>query len=367
MSRVLLVLSAIALPLASCGSGGGSDGSAQTAANSAEVPGDVLARTSGTTGLDPDLLAATLAAADTLDRIRALVVARDGEVLAERYWGGYAADEPANVKSASKSVLSAIAGRAIAEGVLGGVDEPVAPLFAAELPADADPRLYEITVGDLLSMRAGLESTSGRNYGAWAVSADPVRYALARPFVAEPGGRVVYSTGTSHLLSAALTRASGRSTLELAREWLGGPLGVTVPPWSRDPQGVYYGGNEMALSPRAMLRFGEAYRQGGVYGGERVVPESWVRESWEPRGRSPWSGFAYGYGWWIKEARGHGAYFAWGYGGQMVFVVPSLGLTAVMLSDPTARSTEGGHLGALHALLDDGLVPAAERGGEQDG
>ena len=359
MPRVLLLLSALAL--VACQPDGGL-GVAAPGARAAGAPADVLARTSETTGLDPERLAATLAAADTLDRLRALVVARDGEVLAERYWGGYAFDEPANIKSASKSVLSALAGRAIAEGVFSGVDQTVAPIFAAEIPDGADPRVREITVGDLVSMRAGLESTSGPRYGAWAVSPNPVRYALSRPFVAEPGGRMVYSTGTSHLLSTALTRASGRTTLDLARDWLGEPLGVAVPPWSRDPQGVYYGGNEMSLSPRAMLRFGEAYRQGGVYDGERVVPEAWVRQSWEPWGRSRYSGFAYGYGWWIKETRGHGVYFAWGYGGQMVFVVPSLGLTAVMLSDPTTGSTEGGHLAALHALLDDGLVPAAERG-----
>ena len=114
---------------------------------------------------------------------------------------------------------------------------------------------------------------------------------------------MLYSTGSSHLLSALLTRASRRSTLALAREWLGGPLDVTVSAWSRDPQGVYYGGNEMALSPRATLRFGQTYRQGGVNDDDRVVPEGWVRASWEPRGRSPWSG--YGYGWWLTEARGH--------------------------------------------------------------
>ena len=67
------------------------------------------------------------------------------------------------MKSASKSVLSALVGRAIAGGVLDGVDQLTAPVFAAEVPADADPRIQEITVGHLLSMRAGLESTSGRN------------------------------------------------------------------------------------------------------------------------------------------------------------------------------------------------------------
>ena len=67
--------------------------------------------------------------------------------------------------------------------------------------------------------------------------------------------------GSSHLLSAVLTRASGRSTHALAREWLGEPLGIEIPPWPRDPQGIFFGGNDMLMSPRALLRFGELYRQ----------------------------------------------------------------------------------------------------------
>ena len=73
---------------------------------------------------------------------------------------------------------------------------------------------------------------------------------------------MLYSTGSYHLLSAALTQASGRSTLALARDWLGEPLGIEIPPWTRDPQGFYLGGNNMMLSPRALLRFGEMYRAG---------------------------------------------------------------------------------------------------------
>ena len=70
---------------------------------------------------------------------------------------------------------------------------------------------------------------------------------------------MLYSTGSSHLLSAVLTRASGRSTHDLAREWLAEPLGIELPPWPRDPQGIYFGGNDMLMSPRALLRFGELY------------------------------------------------------------------------------------------------------------
>ena len=316
-----------------------------------------IARTSG---LDRALLDTALADAAKLPALNSIIVARDGRVLAERSLDGRSLDTPVNIKSASKSVLSALTGIAIGRRALSP-ETRVLPLLAGRTPADPDPRLRNLTVDHLLSMRAGLRSTSGANYGRWAASPDWVRAALSLPMEDAPGGRMIYSTGTSHILSAALARATGRSTLELARDWLGGPLGISVPAWSRDRQGTYFGGNDMALSPRALLRFGELYRNDGVHAGRRILPEGWVRTSWMRRGVSSWTGASYGYGWWIGEARGHPVYYAWGYGGQMVYVVPDLALTVVMTSDAD-RPRDGAHVDALHALLADRIVPAAERG-----
>lgn len=315
-----------------------------------------------TTGLDPAAMARTVEAASRLPRIRSLLVLRDGQTLAEhRFNGGPALNQLVNIKSASKSVISALVGIAIARGALKGVDQPVLSVLGGDAPANPDPRLARVTVGNLLSMQAGLERTSGEFYGRWVSSPNWVRFALARPFVDAPGGAMLYSTGNTHLLSAMLTKATGRSTLQLARAWLGTPLGIGVPAWSADPQGIYFGGNEMRLSPRAMARFGELYRLGGVIDGQRVLPASWIEQSWTPRSVSPWSGGQYGYGWFIGQTAGHPVRFAWGYGGQMIYVVPDLGLTVVMTSDANgARDTA--HIGALHSLLAEGIVPAAEAG-----
>ena len=316
-----------------------------------------------TRGLDPVLMDEGLAQARQLPNLNSLIVARDGEVLAEHRLNGPPLDQPVNIKSASKSVLSALTGIAIEKGVLSGVDQKIAPILRADLPAGGDPRLQAIEVGHLLSMQAGLGRTSGQYYGAWVTSPNWVRHALARPFDDDPGGRMIYSTGTSHLMSAVLTRASGRSTHALAQAWLAEPLGVSIPPWPRDPQGIYFGGNDMLMSPRALVRFGELYRQDGVIDGVRILPEGWVSESWTPRTTSPWSGRDYGYGWFHRVSNGHDVHFAWGYGGQMVFVVPSLALTVVMTSDPRPRPREESHVGDLHRLLDEAIIPAAVRGG----
>ncbi len=346
-----LIGAALALaPLAAC--------SAQVAAPPAEAPPGAATR-----GLDPVLMDQAVRTAAALPRIRSLLVLRDGETLAEhRFNGGPPLDRPVNIKSASKSVLSALVGVAIARGVIEGPDQSVLSVLKTDAPATPDPRLQQLTVAHLLSMRAGLERTSGTYYGRWVTSPNWVRYALSRPFVDEPGGNMLYSTGSTHLLSAMLTRASGRSTLALAQEWLGKPLGVQIPPWPRDPQGIYFGGNDMLLSPRALARFGELYRNGGRAGGQQVVPEAWIEESWRRRTVSSRSGNAYGYGWFIGETAGHPVRFAWGYGGQMLYIVPDLRLTVVMTSDPYSPR-ERDHIGALHRLLAEAIVPAAEKGG----
>ena len=327
-----------------------------------QEPGKVLRAGVRTVGMDAATMTAAVESASRLPRLRSLLVMRDGQTLAEhRFNGGPPLDRPVNIKSASKSVLSALVGIAIDRGVLKGVDQPVLSVLRTEAPSNPDPLLYRLTVGNLLSMQAGLERTSGPHYGRWVSSGNWVSYALSRPFVDEPGGAMLYSTGSTHLLSAMLTRASGRSTHALAQEWLAQPLGITIPPWPRDPQGIFFGGNDMLLSPRALALFGELYRLGGEVNGRRVVPAEWIEASWTQRTTSPWSGGHYGYGWFLAEARGHSIRFAWGYGGQMLYVVRDLGLTVVMTSDSSgARDTE--HVGSLHRLLTECILPAAGRG-----
>jgi CubicO group peptidase (beta-lactamase class C family) len=320
-------------------------------------------------GMDEALLEAAVAEAASLSRLHNMIVARHGEIVLERSFRGPSPTQATNVKSVSKTLLSAVVGRAIEDGILDGIHQEVGPFFAAELAnggqaanAEGDPR-SRITVGDLLSMSSGLESTSfGSRYGRWVSSSNWVRYALEQPVVHEPGARLIYSTGDTHLMSAVLTRASGRSTHELARTLLAEPLSIALPPWPRDPQGVHFGGNDMLISPRGLLRFGEMYRQGGELDGVRILSREWVEESWRIRVRSPRNGDGYGLGWWARTSGGHPARFAWGYGGQFLFVVPSLELTVVFTSDPWSR--ERGHNQRLHRILDDLLVPAAERGAQ---
>lgn len=319
-----------------------------------------------TIGLDSTLLAQAFDSAARMPRLYSLLVARHGELIREAYYNGATADSRANIKSASKSIISALVGIAIAEGELTGLHQPIAPFFPEYAAAHSDPRIRDVTIEDLLSMRAGLEPTSFGNYGAWVSSSNWVRNALTRPFVDEPGGRMLYSTGSSHILSAILTRATGMSTLAYARAKLFEPMSIELAAWTADPQGVYFGGNEMRLRPRELLAFAEMYRNGGVHDGERLLPAEWIDGSWTQRTMSRFNGHGYGLGWWMRERRGYDVYFAWGYGGQYAFIVPELELTVVTTSDAVSPR-EGGHNRALHDLLTNVLIPAAEIGAGSEG
>jgi CubicO group peptidase (beta-lactamase class C family) len=309
---------------------------------------------------DPAAVTKIMGQAVLFPALHTFIVSRQGNIQMERTFRGPPADRPVNVKSVSKTIIATLVGIAIDRKIFDGLDQPIAPLLQDRLPRNADPRLQRVTIGNLLSMQAGLERTSGPNYGRWVESNDWVRYALSREFVDEPGGGMLYSTANSHLLSALLTVRTGRSTLQNAREWLGKPLDISIPPWPRDPQGIYFGGNDMLLSPRAMLAFGEVFLRSGESEGKQIVPKSWIEESWKPRTSSPFTGDAYGLGWFVSSADdGQPIYYAWGYGGQMIYVVPHASLVVVMTSDPGAPSGRSGYVRQLHDLVGQRIVPAA--------
>ena len=208
-------------------------------------------------------------------------------------------------------------------------------------------------------MQAGLERTSGGNYGAWISSRNWVSDALSRPFIAEPGTRMLYSTGSFHVLGAVLTEISGESLLSLARRRLGDPLGIDIPTWTRDPQGRYLGGNEMSLTLPAMARFGEMYLMGGAWQGTQVLGSDWIASSLQARTSSPFSGLAYGYGWFLGQAAGQDYALARGYGGQVICIVPALSLVLALTSDPTRPARSEGYFGEIMTLIEEWVIPTA--------
>lgn len=284
-----------------------------------------------------------------LSQLHAIIVQRGSDILVAEAPRGPGLDGAANIKSCSKSIVALLTGAAISQGAIAGGSTTLGSVAPGIIPTDATAGVADLTIEDLVTLRAGLEGTSGGNYGSWVNSGNWVAFALRRPMIARPGQRMIYSTGSTHILGAALATATGESLLEQARTVLGQPLGIEIPAWTRDPQGFYMGGNEMALTPRAMLRIAVLMRDGGRFEGQQVISSDWIRASVQPRTRSPYSGLSYGYGWFLSDS---GFIIARGYGGQIIAAHPEHALAVAITSDPNAPARSDGHFGQLMDLLD---------------
>lgn len=294
-----------------------------------------------------------------LQQCRALVIYQDGTlVLSERYRGPEL-DQLVPIKSVSKTFVAALTGIALDRGEIPSLNSTLGELIPELIPLGADERVADLTIENLVTMRAGLEPTSGSGYNRWITSSNWIENALSRPFVANPGTSMLYSTASTHVLGAVLSKVTGTSLLTLARYRLGRPLHIHIPGWTRDPQGRYLGGNEMAITITAMIRFGEMYRNKGLVGRTRVLSEEWATRSLQPVTRSIDTGLWYGYGWYINEIHGYKYALARGYGGQIICIIPEFRLTLAITSDPTLPARSHGHFGDLLRLIERTVIPVA--------
>jgi hypothetical protein len=152
---------------------------------------------------------------------------------------------------------------------------------------------------------------------------------------ADPGSVFNYNTGGSQVLSAVIGRAAGMSAAEFARGSLFNEIGIGRVEWPSDPSGVSTGGYGIRMSARDAAKFAYLYLNNGMWNGRPVVPRRWVEESTRQQSDGHrWFG-RYGLHWWLRplaDPRAASAFFAMGYGGQYLFVVPSLDLVAVFFS-----------------------------------
>lgn len=284
--------------------------------------------------IDPDTtgIQKVFSEADKISSLRSLLIQQNGERIAQKNFPGGRASRAMNTKSASKSIISLLAGIAVDKGIIKSIDDRISTYLPDYFKGIDDSVKHSITVKDLLSMRTGLETTSFHNYGAWVTSEDWVKFALDQPMTDHPGGDMTYSTGTSHLLSVIIAKASGMSTKAFANKYLFGPMGIEVGGWDRDPQGNYMGGNNLALKPEDMMKLGQMVLNGGAWQGRRIISKQWLADSFQTYTRSNYNPYDYGYMWWNRDVAGYRTYFAWGYGGQYIFIIPELDAVVVIMS-----------------------------------
>ncbi len=293
----------------------------------------------------------------SLGPINSMLISQHEEIIGEEYFRRMHAGRGHNIKSASKSVLSILVGIAIEKGYLEGVDQTIEEFFPEYFDSNPDPVKASVTIGDLLTMRSGLASTSRGHYGRWVTSRNWIMYALNRPLEGTPGVDRIYSTGNTHLLSVIITRASGMSTLRFANRYLFGPMDIRVTGWDRDPQGYYLGGNNLALYPRDMIKIGQLMMDMGVYQGEQLVSGEWIKESIEPVTGRQIDNDNYGYLWFRRMSGDFHKVYAFGNGGQYIMILPELdAVISVTTQNETSEPTRN-YRRQLFQGLDQEVIP----------
>jgi CubicO group peptidase (beta-lactamase class C family) len=262
--------------------------------------------------------------------VASFLVVRHGKLAFESYFNGNEATYANNVHSLSKSILSVLSGLAVDDGYLS-IDQPIGDLLPEELIGDSG----DVTVRNLLTMSAGLEWFE--NETEYEIDGDHSHVAavLAQPRIAPPGSEFLYNTGLTQTLSAVLAENIGDSLCAYAHDRLFEPLGIDVDHWKVDRDGYHAGGHSVFLTPRELATFGQLVLQGGVWGGNQLIPSAWLDESLTPTWDlecSPGDSVRVGYGylWWLHDLDGLEVWTADGYAGQRLFVIPDLEMIVVM-------------------------------------
>jgi CubicO group peptidase (beta-lactamase class C family) len=279
-------------------------------------------------------------------RTKAVVIVKEGRVVAERYAPGYGVDTPILGYSATKSVISALTGILVRQGKLA-VDQP-APVAAWRNPDD--PR-HAITVDQLLRHTSGLAMGSSLNASLAStlapvnkmkyVESDQAGFAESAALESAPGSAWNYHDGNYAILSRLIRDAVGghaADVLRFVRAELFGPLGMRNVTLEFDATGTPEGASQMLASARDWARFGLLYLNDGVTGGKRILTEGWVDYSASP---TPNGWVGYGAGFWTNRGASLGAtyriehgwprdaFLAKGTLGQYVIVIPSERLVIV--------------------------------------
>ncbi|HEX9729286.1 MAG TPA: serine hydrolase [Gemmatimonadales bacterium] len=265
-----------------------------------------------------------------------------------------------SLQSVTKSVSSALIGIAIRRGDITGTDATLLSFLDDYDLSRVDPRLREATLDDLLTMRSGIEwhetdrpADSTNTTFQLEAAEDWVQFTLDQPMDAAPGSKWAYNSGTSHLMSAVLRRATGQTADTYAATHLFGPLGIEDFHWKKTPRGLPDTEGGLYLEAADLAKVGLLYLRDGVWDGQRILPEGWVAASTQRRvERVNGAGWGYGLQWWRIDRDGVDVWAALGFGGQFLIVIPSRQLVGVINSWTLFGTGQSGVLGPfVDALL----------------
>jgi CubicO group peptidase (beta-lactamase class C family) len=306
-------------------------------------------------GMDSRGLERASTAMANLDQTWSFLVIRHNALVFERYYHGSAKNQSNNVHSASKSIWGAAIGIAIDQGLIPSVDATIASTLPSSYVAMMSPDAKTVKVRDLLTMTSGIRWSEDTTENQIQRTPDWIA-AILRLLSAATPGEFNYSTGNTHLSSAVLTSATHTTGCEFIHQRLLAPLGIVAEHWGRDPQGYFSGGYNLYLTPRELAKFGLLYLHNGSWNGTQLVPAAWVEASMTNQVDAG-DGDSYGYNFWLREIAGHHVAKAWGFGGQMIYIIKDLDLVVVMTTDTRGDAVDDSFDGS--SIIEDEVIPAA--------
>ena len=318
------------------------------------------------TGLDPALLSAMVEriVRGVYPNVHGILIIKDHKLVFEEYFYEYTRDSLQEMRSATKSVISALVGIAIHQGLLPGVGAKLRTLFPEYRFANPSPLKDRITVADLLDNQSGVnyDEAWDKSMGTEAAmdhANDWVKYTFDLPMLDTPGTKGRYNSGNPITLGRLVEKVAGMPLSQYANANLFRPLQITRFKWNFKPDRS----NEenfcqLYLTPRSMAKFGLLYLQDGLWKGRPVIPAGWVKESTSKH--SVVQNVDYGYLWWLKyldagTTRYH-SFAAQGNGGQKIYVFRALDMVVV---------TTGGNFNSqspADELIKKYILPAFNKG-----
>jgi len=295
-----------------------------------------------------DDLSVIVTNANQLKRLTSILVFRNGKLVTENYFKGFKKDSLHDVRSVTKSVMALLVGIALENGFLTSVNDPIKNYLSSNEFALTEPQ-KEITINHLLTMSGGFQwnETNGNSYNEWILSGKPVDFLLEKPLTDSPGSVFNYNSAAVHLLGIVLNKATKMTVPAFADQYLFKKIGIEKVQWEQFEESYINGGSGIQLKPEDMGRIGQLMLQKGKSGTEIIVSENWIKSMTDPyytwrNNYGALRNYTYGKLWWVHDAALSKAYFAWGFGGQIIYVVPEKNLVIITTTNWIKSSEAGG-------------------------
>ena len=315
------------------------------------LPGDDwLVSTPEDEGLDPMLVAELYYEAAELETLYGVLVVKNGRLIAEDYFNEGSAEQKTLIQSVSKSYISALVGIALEQGCFTSVDQKMIEFFPEFADQITDARKNQITIQDMLQMRAGYpDEETDQSYLDALYWGEYPELIVDFPLVNDPGAGFNYSNLTFNWLAIILSRACEADIKSFAQTHLFATTDTEVGDWLQDRDGHYIGSGGIHVTARDAAKFGLVYLNNGVYDGKQIVPAAWVQDSLQTYSEDARDygmslslrDMGYGYGWWTARAGDHHVSFAWGHGGQLIVLLDELDMVIVTTADPFFGQHDG--------------------------